>query len=220
MQLVKRIQILFLPLVFFALALGIYAQEENDEDDIITIESDWASTNFSSYSMGDQTFTINISVIKPLFYIDKENGYFGANMNLGGMGGLGWNYFLSAHFFLGMELSGMFCSTEGKNMYFILPIGVRAGYQFVLKRFEFPLSFMIGVAPQTHSQLTYFGFFSKATGSAFFRFNAGWSFGVNTSFWWVPQWTKKTRKTDSGDYNNVSIHGFFWEGGLGARYHF
>jgi hypothetical protein len=133
---------------------------------------------------------------------------------------LGYTYFLNAHFFLGGELSGMFCATEGKNMYFIIPIGFRAGYQFVLKRFEFPFCVTIGVAPQTHSQLSFFGLFSKINGAAYFRFNSEWSFGLNTGFWWVPQWTGKTRKTNMGNYSNVSIHGFFWEAGLGARYHF
>jgi hypothetical protein len=221
MQLVKPVRLVIIPLVFFALAFGVYAQEEDDnEDDIITIESDWASANFGAYSMGDQTFTINISIVNPLFYIDERSGYLNANMSMGGMGALGYTYFLNAHFFLGMELSGMFCATEGKNMYFIIPIGIRAGYQFVVKRFEFPLALEIGVAPQTHSQLSYFGFFSKAIGSVYFRFNPEWSFGLNTSFWWVPQWTDKVRETLSGYNNNINIHGFFWEAGLAARYHF
>jgi len=221
MQLVKLARTLMMPLVFFALTFGIFAQEDDDEDDIITIESDWTSANFSVYNKGDQTFSINLSLVKPLFYVDGQYGYMDANMGLGFMGALGYTYFLNAHFFLGGELSGMFCATEGKNMYFIIPIGFRAGYQFVLKRFEFPFSLVVGIAPQTHSQLTYFGFFSKITGSAFFRFNSEWSFGLNTGFWWVPQWTEKTRKDHNNkDYNNVNINGFFWEGGLSARYHF
>jgi len=204
-------------LVFSALTVGIYAQEDDDEDDIIAIESDWASANFGVYHKGDQTFSINISWVKPLFFVDGQKGYLDSNMGMGGgMGALGYTYFLNAHFFIGGELSGMFSATEGKNMYFIIPIGIRAGYQFVLKRFEFPFSLMIGIAPQTHSQLSYFGFFSKITGSAFFRFNSEWSFGLNTGFWWVPQWTEKTRN----EYKNISINGFFWELGLGARYHF
>lgn len=219
MQLVKLARKLIMPLVFFALTIGMYAQEDDydDEDDIIAIESDWASANFGVYSKGDQTFSINLGLVKPLFYVDGQNGYLGTNMELGAIGALGYNYFLNAHFFLGGELGGMFCATEGNNMYFIIPIGFRAGYQFVIKRFEFPFSLMIGVAPQTHSQLSYFGLFSKASGSAYFRFNAEWSFGLNTSFWWVPQWTEKSRIGYSG---HVNIHGFFWEFDIGARYHF
>jgi len=135
-----------IPLVFFALTAGIYAQEDNykegeDQDDIINIESDWASANFGIYKKGDQTFSINIGLVIPLFYADEQNGYLDPNMNLGAIGALGYTYFLDSHFFLGGELSGMFCATEGNNMYFIIPIGFRAGYQFVLKRFEFILDF-------------------------------------------------------------------------------
>jgi len=217
MQLAKFGRLLFVPLIFFAIALGVHAQEEDEDDEEITIESDWSLANFAPYTRGDQTFSINLGLVKPLFYIDRQNGYMDTNMGLGGMGMLGYTYFLGRHLFLGFQLSGMFAGTEGKNMYFIIPIGFSVGYQFVIKRFEFPFYLMAGIAPQSHQQRSYFGFFSKAEGSAFFRFNSEWSFGLNTGFWWVPQWTKKTVQGYDG---NIHIHGFFWEIGLGARYHF
>jgi len=220
MQLVKLTRLLLVPLIFFALSFGVHGQEEDEEDDDdeeITIESDWSAAVFTPYTRGDQTFSINLGLVKPLFYIDRQNGYMDSNMGLGGMGMLGYTYFLNSNLFLGFQLSGMFAGTEGKNMYFIIPLGFSVGYQFVIKRFEFPFYLMAGIAPQTHLQRSYLGFFSKAAGSAFFRFNTEWSFGLNTGFWWVPQWTKKTRPGYDG---NVNIHGFFWEIGLGARYHF
>jgi len=218
MQLVKLMRLLLVPLIFFVLTFGVHAQEEDEDDDEeITIESDWNATNFAPYTRGDQIFSINLGLVMPLFFSDQQIGYLDTKMGLGGMGSLGYFYFLGPHLFLGVQLSGMFAATEGKNMYFIVPIGLSVGYQFVLKRFEFPFYLMAGIAPQTHQQRSYFGFFSKAVGSAFFRFNSEWSFGLNTSLWWVPQWTKKTRSDYEG---NINIHGFFWEIGLGARYHF
>jgi len=220
MQLVKRMRLLLVPLIFFALAFGVHAQEEDeeeDDDEEIVIESDWSAASLAPYSRGDQTFSINIGLIKPLFYLDSKDGYMNTNMKLGGMGVLGYNYFLGPHLFLGFQLSGMFAGTVGKNMFFAVPIGFSVGYQFVVKRFEFPFYLMAGVAPQTHQQRSYFGFFSKVVGSTFFRFSTDWSFGLNTGFWWIPQWTKKERYGHDG---NVNIHGFFWEIGLGARYHF
>jgi hypothetical protein len=211
-------RLLIIPLIIFVGSSLIHAQEEDDEDDRdIYLETDWSSANASRYSSGDQTFSICLGLVKPLFYLDKQEGYLPTKMNLGGMGSLGYTYFLDAHFFLGGELSGMFASTVGENMYFIVPIGFNAGYQFLLGRFEFPLSLMIGAAPQTFKGFSYFGFFSKASGAVYFRFNSDWSFGLNTGFWWVPEWTKKTRIDYDG---NVNIHGFFWEFKLGARYHF
>jgi hypothetical protein len=197
----------------------VYAQENDnsgEDDDGIYIESDW-SLDMTKYSRGDQTFCINLGIVKPLFYANKNAGYLSSQMGLGGMGSLGYNYFLGPNIFLGGEIGGMFCSTVGENMYYIVPMGFRAGYQFILNRFEFPLALMIGVAPQSHNQLSYFGFFSKLTASAFFRLNNAWSFGLNTSFWWAPQWTGKAREGYSG---NVNIHGFFLEITAGVRYHF
>jgi hypothetical protein len=126
---------------------------------------------------------------------------------------------LGPNWYLGGELSGMFASTLGENMYYIVPIGFRAGYQFVLSRFEFPLSLLVGFAPQSYNGRSYFGLFSKPSAGAFFRFNASWSFGLTTSLWWVPQWTNKTRELDY-QTSTIHTHGFFWEIGFGVRYHF
>ena len=197
----------------------VSAQEENDPDDdeIIPIETDWSRT--ALYTRGDQIFCINLGLVLPLFYAEQKDGYMDSQMNLGGMGSLAYNYFLGPHFYLGGELCGMFASTVGENMYYIVPMGFRAGYQFILKRFEFPLSVLIGFAPQSYNQRSYFGFFAKPAAGVFFRYNAEWSFGLNTSFWWVPQWTKKTRELINHD-SKVNIHGFFWEISAGVRYHF
>ncbi|MDR2701898.1 MAG: hypothetical protein LBB72_05670 [Spirochaetaceae bacterium] len=220
MRFLKLVRLLIIPLIIFAGAALIYAQEEeeDDEDDKdIYLETDWSSAGAARYSRGDQTFSICLGLVKPLFFIDKQEGYLSTKMNLGGLGSLGYAYFLDSHFFLGAEISGMFASTIGENMYFIVPMGFYGGYQFLLSRFEFPLSLMIGAAPQTFKDFSYFGFFAKSSGAVYFRFNPEWSFGLNTAFWWVPEWTKKTRDGYNG---NVKIHGFFWEFKLGARYHF
>jgi hypothetical protein len=194
------------------------AQEEDDDDDDeqIPITSDWSGPYATMYNRGDQTFSINLGLVKPLFYIDRQEGYKDAQLNLGGMGSLGYNYFLGPHVFLGAELGGMFASSIEKSLYFIVPMGFRIGYQFIYRRFEFPVSQLVGFAPQSYLNTSYFGFFSKTAASAYFRWNSDWSFGVTTSFWWVPQWTGKDRP----DNPSTDIHGFFWEFCIGVRYHF
>ncbi|MDR0600549.1 MAG: hypothetical protein LBG84_10830 [Treponema sp.] len=191
-------------------------QEEDDEEGRIPIESDWSALS-TRYSRGDQTFSISLGLVKPLFYADQEAGYLPSNMNLGGSGSLGWNYFLGTRLFVGGELSGMFASTLGENMYYIVPMGFRVGFQPTVRRFEFPLSVLVGIAPQSHRRLSYFGFFAKSTAGIFFRFHTDWSLGLNTSFWWVPQWTGKRREEHD---RPVRIHGFFLEFAIGVRYHF
>ena len=190
----------------------LYAQEGEEAP----IESDWSGYLPSLYSRGDQFITISLGLGIPLFYADSYRGITDSNMTLGGVGVLGYGYFLNSNFFWGIELSGAFFSTTGKNNYFIVPIGAKGGWQFIAGRFEFPLSLLVGFAPQQHLDNSYFGFFSKAAASVFFRYSPEWSFGLNSAFWWVPQWTGKVREGHSG----VNIHGFFLEITAGVRYHF
>jgi hypothetical protein len=200
--------------------ISLFAQE--DDEEAPPIESDWSGYLPSLYSRGDQIFNIHLGLGFPLFYADQELGVLDTKMNMGGMASLSYVYFLNAHWFLGGELSGAFFSTEGRNNYFIVPMGFKAGYQFIFRRFEFPLSLMVGVAPQQRLGGSYFGLFAKPSAAVFFRFNPDWSFGINTSFWWVPQWTSV--RDDPGMTNRhsdtINIHGFFLETSIGIRYHF
>jgi len=111
---------------------------------------------------------------------------------------------------MGAELGGMFASTRAGNMLYIVPFGARFGYQFVIKRFEFPLSVMIGAAPQKYLSNGYIGLVVKPGASVFWRFNPDWSFGLNGVWWFVPEWPK----------NGYNVNGNFMELTMSARYHF
>ena len=203
-------------LLFFALLLILLpplpAQEdpyyENDPED--TPIDDWYDYDSSLYTAGDRTFVITLGLVFPSYFggeIDNNNHGIG----LGGTGSLAFNYFLTSNVFLGGELGGMFASTRGRNMLYIIPFGVRIGYQFIIQRLEFPLSLLIGAAPQRKNVgEDYFGLFIKPGASVFYRFSADWSFGLNANWWFVPQWPK--------DGHNV--YGNFMELTLSARYHF
>jgi hypothetical protein len=80
----------------------------------------------------------------------------------------------------------------------------------VVRRFEFPLTLMIGAAPQRYLEKGYFGLIIKPAASAFFRFNADWSFGLNAQWWILPQWPA----------NGKDATGNFLELSLSALYHF
>jgi hypothetical protein len=221
-------KILFALAILLCFNLCLYAQDEGDEPNI---ETDWKGYTPSTYSKGDQIFNIHIGLGFPIFVVDrgldkdsvkvewisKSLGTYQPGMKLGGVGSLAYTYFFDAHWFMGGELSGSFYVTTGKNNFFMVPIGVFGGYQFVVKRFEFPLSLMVGIAPQTRLNGNYLGFFSKAAVAGYFRINPDWSVGIKSAFWWVPEATKKTDVDHSG---NVNVHGFFIELCLGARYHF
>ena len=201
----------FIFMIFLFSGIFLYAQEEMPPDEspgAPPIESEWEEYNLTVYNRGDKTFTITLGLIIPTVFSGvAEEGH---GIGLGGTGTLAFNYFFTPHIFFGGELSGMFAGTRGKNMLYIIPFGLRFGYQFVIRRFEFPISIMVGGAPQRYLEEGYFGLIIKPGASMFWRFNPDWSFGLNAVWWMVPQWPK----------NGNKALGNFMEITLSARYHF
>jgi len=208
---------------FFGQGAFVYAQEEteneeedNSSDGDISIETDWDGYMTELYSRGDQTFTISGGVIFPTVFHDSKLEKINHNFfPVGGAGSLSYTHFLTSHFFLGVEVGVNFNLTLGKNIIFIVPIGVRTGWQFILHRFEFPVSLTVGVAPERYLNNDYAGLFIKAGASGFFRFSPEWSFGLNTDWNWYPQWPRKNDNPAAEDIY-ANIVGLT----LAARYHF
>jgi hypothetical protein len=205
--------------ILFALFLAglpqlVFSQEEGEDEGggEVPVESDWDGFSPELYSRGDQTFVINLGAVFPTVFIDPNGVVPRHNINVaGGTGSLGYNYWMDGHFFVGGELAGMFAGTLAGNMLFMIPLGVKAGYQFVIRRFEFPLSLTVGAAVHNYLTNNYIGFFLKGGAAGYFRFNPDWSFGINAQWWWAPQWVKDSSK---------NMHGNFVEATLSARYHF
>jgi hypothetical protein len=214
--------LLFLPAVMFAQDGD--DGEGTDENYIRRggIDSDLSGSRLSLYAKGDQTFCISAGLLLPLFFVNNDgtiiSGY-GEGQNdmhvkLGGTGSLSYARFLTPRIFLGGEIQASFAGTLAEKLLFFVPIGVKAGYQFLLGRFEFPLSVMLGMATHMYSvsgDPRYWGLFVRPQASAFFRFNNDWSFGLNVGWWWAPEWTKEAK-------NNVDGH--FIDIMLAPRYHF
>ncbi|GMO38342.1 MAG: hypothetical protein Ta2F_14570 [Termitinemataceae bacterium] len=216
-----------LALVIFALlSFPAFAQNGDDggnsEDDRSPIISTWTDGKMSLYTKGDQLFWINLGVLLPLFITDigkidgvKTDTYgdkLEKNIKLGGAGSLSYSYFLNSHVYIGAELQGSFSVTKARKFLYMVPIALKAGYQFLAGRFEFPISLAIGGCTQTYdNENNLYSMFFKPQASAFFRFNPEWSFGLNADWWIVPQITKQS------EHNAV---GHFFEISLAARYHF
>ena len=202
-----RIWALFL--IFLLFLPGLYAQQITSEDDEEEIYTDWEDYSTSPYTRGDKTFTITAGILFPTVF----GGIAGNNHGIrkvGGVGTLSFSFFINSNIFLGGEVSGMFIPTRGGSMFYMIPMGIRVGYQFVVRRFEFPLMLVIGGSPQLYLEENYFGLFIKGGASAFFRFSPDWSFGLNTFWWLVPQFPK----------DGPNVTGNFFELTLSARYHF
>jgi hypothetical protein len=212
--------------LFFGHGVFLYAQEEDweedpdyDDDGGIPIESDWDDYRPDLYTRGDQTFTISLGVIFPIVFFDYQGSVVDHHFNppLGGAGSLSYNYFLGPNFFMGVEIGMMFNYTLGQNTVFFVPVGLRAGWQFIFRRFEFPLYITAGFAPQRYLNLGYGGLFIKGGGSVYYRFNPDWSFGVNVDWDWFPQWPFENGKRGSPQRD---IYANILTLTLSARYHF
>jgi hypothetical protein len=200
--------------LFFLMLLGVWtigpglflavAQEGE-----LPIDSEWPEISPDVYSRGDKFFSISLGPLIPLPFI-KESTSYKSKIKVGGTLSLSYNYFFTSHVFFGGELGGMFAQTIAKDFIYIVPMGLRAGYQFILGRFEIPLTLMIGFAPQVRLEENYGGLFVKPSASFFWRFYPDWSFGLNTAWWFVPQWPKE----------GINVYGNFLEVTLSARYHF
>ena len=202
----QRIQVFFL--IVFLLFSGMYLTAQEEDPDEYPPESEWIDIISAPYSPGDRNFVITLGVLFPVYFSGIDNNQHG--LSLGGFGSLAFNYFFTSEIFLGGELSGMFSGTRGGNMLYIIPFGVRIGYQFWYRRFEFPVSLMVGGASQRYLGKSYFGPILKPGASIFWRYNPEWSFGLNTVWWFIPQ----------APENGNNVNGNFIELTLSARYHF
>jgi len=205
--------ILFI-LIAFPFFLG--AQEDNDPD----FEPDWVEPNIYAYSSGDQTFVISLGLTFPTIFTGNDGriGDMKFRPKLGGTGILNYNYYIHPYFFIGAEVSGLFIHTLRKNTLFIVPIGVKIGTQLILWRFEFPVTFSLGMAWHSYLNILYFGMYLKAGLSVYFRATSNWSFGIASDWAWFPQWTKNDKA--SRPDNTRNINGNFVHLMLSARYHF
>ena len=187
--------------------------QENPGEGSPPPESDWFDQEYHIYSRGDNAFNISIGVIFPTIFSGAD-GRLDMGLSLGGVGSLAYDYHLFPNLFVGAEANVMFAFTRGGNSLFIIPFGARIGYQFVYRNLEFPISLMAGFAPQLYNGENYFGLFLKPRASFFWRFNPDWSFGLNTAWWFVPQWARDSNRVSQNVYGN------FLELTLAARYHF
>jgi len=197
----------FLLLLLICMPVLLAAQDENSPNN-----PDWDYYYDDVYSRGDQTFIISLGAVFPTIFRNNGNTISSKfTPPVGLTGSLSYNYYLTKHFFAGIEVDGMTFRTLGSNMLFIIPVGVRGGYQFNLSRFEFPVNVAFGMVWHRYLNQGYFGIFAKTGGGAFFRATTNWSFGINTNWYWFPQWTKVKSENVYGNIIDVT---------LAARYHF
>ena len=101
---------------------------------------------------------------------------------------------------------------------FLIPFTFGAMVQPTVSKFEFPITLTAGLANHTLQTETYFPALAvKATAGVYYRFFEGWSFGINGTLLWSPEWfsSKDTMQPKAHNHNGLFAHA-----SLGARYHF
>jgi hypothetical protein len=197
---------ILLLLLFTCLPFLLFAQEEDEE------EPEWDYYYDDIHSRGDQTFIISLGTIFPTVFMN--NGHKIAHKfspPIGGTASLSYHYYFKPNIFFGGEAGGMFVPTLGGNTLYLILLGVKGGYQFNYRKFEFPVSLGLGVSWHRYLSMGYFGPYLKFGGAAFYRFSNSWSFGINSNWYWLPEWTK---------VKSENVHGNMLDITLCARYHF
>ncbi|MCL2721927.1 MAG: hypothetical protein FWD47_11395 [Treponema sp.] len=172
-----------------------------------SIETDWDDFHYDLYAPGDQTFIISLGITTPMAFIGGDKSKI--SPSIGGAGSLIFNYYLTSKIFIGAEATGLFLSTVGNNTLFVIPVGARIGTQFIWGNFEFPVACALGISWRRYLNFGYVGLYTKVTGSAFYRLTNGWSFGLTSNLYWLPEFRAEN-----------SVNGIFMDFTLSARYHF
>ena len=182
--------------------------EEGQEEEIA------APRKIEYHSLGDQVFGIYAGFFIPLFFQNPNDGSVNStNLSLGGNGSLYYGAYLNNNFQVGMEIGAMFSSSPNDNNFYMIPITVRATYEFQFLNNLISVPVYIGAGVNMTSYLENFNveMILKPGFGAFWNYSSNWSFGLNTTYWWVPQLYSEPEYNRFGNFMDVS---------LSAVYHF
>ena len=195
----------------------LWAQEEAPEQGPLTPQS---RTN--QRSLGDQAFTISAGVILPLFTVllndnpatGNPAGVTDMNMKkIGGMGSLTYSFYLSANVKLGLQLAGTFNWDINDNLLYMIPISVKGSYEFhPYSRLTIPVHLALGINMTSWKEEFTVDTLIRPGFGVYFDWNIEWSFGMDFTYWFIPQLSSKDERFDSlANFMDINI---------GAEYHF
>lgn len=199
-------------LLLTLLSTGLTAQENEPEE----VPPEAPPERFvPTYALGDQLLSINLGAFVPLFFYGGPGGVQETQLTLGGTGSLHWSAFLNNSMAVGIEGGGMFALTPNRRTLFMLPLMARYTYFLRAYPWEFPLHLGAGLNFSRLEENFKVDPIVKPGFSVIWNYNAEWGFGLNLSYWWVPQ-IYRGPDPPSGD----SRYGNFMDATLSAVYHF
>jgi hypothetical protein len=194
----------------------IGAQEESPEKGPLTPQ-----TRMNQRSLGDQAFSISAGLIVPLFTvllndipaIGYQAGITDTQLTLGGMGSLTYSFYLSENVKLGLQLGGTFQWDINRNLIYMIPIAVKGSYEFhPFSRMTIPIHLALGINMTSWKEEFVIDPLIRPGFGVYFDWNVEWSFGMDITYWFIPQ-------LNSNDERFNSL-GNFMDANIGAEYHF
>lgn len=199
-------------LIFILFSMLSYAEEAQEDENPLESRVEY-------HTMGDQVFGISAGLFIPLFYNNPtlswgdSDAFNSTNLSLGGQGSLYYGAYLNNNVILGMEVGAIFSSSPNSNNFYMIPITFRGTYEFQFKNnmFSVPVYLGAGINMSSYQDSFHADMILKPGVGAYWNHSSNWSFGLNTTYWWVPQLYKDR------EYNRI---GNFMDVTLSAVYHF
>ena len=179
-------------------------------------QSDDEEVFVPTYTLGDQTLSINLGLFVPLFFALGPDGVAPANLSLGAAGSLAWSSYLSNSWTLGLDIGGAFALTPNRRTLFMVPITARGSYVIQAYPWEFPISLGLGMNFSRLDDMLKVDPVVKLGGSVLWNHSSQWAFGANLVYWFVPQIYSASGPAGS----DATRLGNFLEVSLSALYHF
>ncbi len=179
--------------------------DKTDEGDSPDIYDDQYDFVYLQNAPGDQFINVRLMPNFPL--------NFGKNLKVGGQATVGYGRFLTSWLALDVELGFGYNPTIGSNILTYIPMTVGVTFLPAIKKFEFPITFNIGMVATNYLANTFFpGLIIRAGAGCYYRISEGWSAGIEGFFTYMPQWYFKD--SSKNDYLNMASVS------AGVKYHF
>jgi hypothetical protein len=164
---------------------------------------------------GDMIGAINLGVFFPLYFEDFSSGtseFNETNMSMGGLFVVSYDVYINGFLRLGLQVIPSFSYSPNEQLLYMIPVLARFTYEWQpVKEFSIPLSLGAGVSFNTYGEDFHLDYIVKPTIGLYWNMDIEFSFGVDVSYWWMPQ------LYDNADYNRIA---HFVEISIGAQYHF
>ena len=140
-----------------------------------------------TYSLGDQTLSINLGLFIPLFFAGGPDGTANTNLTLGAAGSIAWGSYITNELKLGAEVGGSFSFTPNRRVLFLVPITANASYIFQAYPFDLPVSLGVGMSFARIDDLLKIDPFVRPGVGFYWNYSSQWAFGGDLRYWFTPQ---------------------------------